>query len=81
MWILNINDAWKNRLVKNLKTENFSISIGQALIEHQSSQADSNIKHILHQNQGAYNLGWPQQDYTQYNIPILAKSNLYSVCN
>ena len=41
----------------------------------------SNFKHILHQNQGAFNLGWPQQDYTQYNVPSLAKSNLYSVCN
>ena len=29
IWILNINDAWKNRLVKYLKTENFSVSIGQ----------------------------------------------------
>ena len=26
MWILSTNDAWKNRLVKNLKTENFSVS-------------------------------------------------------
>ena len=41
---------------------------------------NSNIKHILHQNQGTYNLGWPQQDHTQYNAPSLAKSNLCSVC-
>ena len=41
----------------------------------------SNIKHILHQNQWAYNLGWPQQDHTQYNVQSLAKSNLCSVCN
>ena len=81
MWILNINDTWKNRLVKYLKTENFSVLIDQASIKYQSSQADSNIKHILHQNQWAYNLGWPQQDHTQYNVQSLAKSNLCSVCN
>ena len=39
------------------------------------------LQHILHQNQGTCNLGWPQQDHTQYNVPSLAKSNLYSVCN
>ena len=43
-WILNINDAWKNRLVKYLKTENFLVSIDRASIEYQSSQADSNQK-------------------------------------
>ena len=42
---------------------------------------NSNIKDILHQNLGTCNLGWPQQDYTQYNVPSLAKSNLCSVCN
>ena len=42
---------------------------------------NSSITHILHQNQGTYNLGWPQQDHTQYNVPSLAKSNLCSVCN
>ena len=31
MWILNINDAWKNRLVKYLKIENFSVSIGREI--------------------------------------------------
>ena len=71
----------KNRLVKYLKIENFSVSIDWPLIEYQSSQADSNIKHILHQNQGAYNLGWSQQDHTQYNVPSLANSNLCNVCN
>ena len=33
----------------------------------------SNIKDILHQNPGTCNLGWPQQDHTQYNVPSLAK--------
>ena len=42
---------------------------------------NSNIKHILHQNQGTYNLGWPQQDHTQYNVPSLVKSNLRSMYN
>ena len=41
----------------------------------------SNFKHILHQNQGAFNLGWPQQDRTQYNVSSLTKSNLCSVYN
>ena len=44
MWILNINDKKKkkNRLVKYLKTKNFSVSIGQETIDYQSSQVDSN---------------------------------------
>ena len=37
MWILNTNDAWKKKLVKNLKTENFLVLIGRASIECQSS--------------------------------------------
>ena len=41
----------------------------------------SNIKDILHQNPGTCNLGWPQQDHTQYNVPSLTKSNLCSVRN
>ena len=40
MRILNIDDAWKN-FGQNLETENFSVSIDQALIEYQSSQAES----------------------------------------
>ena len=44
MWILNTNDAWKNRLVKYLKTENFSVSTGQASIEYQSSQAEARLQ-------------------------------------
>ena len=43
MWILNINDAWK-KICQNLKTENFSISIGRASIEYQSSQAKSRLE-------------------------------------
>ena len=41
----------------------------------------SNFKHVLHQNQGNFNLGWPQQYHTQYNVPNLAKSNLCNVFN
>ena len=41
----------------------------------------SNFKHILHQNQGTYNLGWPKQSHTQYHVQSLAKSNFCSVCN
>ena len=41
----------------------------------------SNIKHILYQNQGIFNLGWPQQVHTQYNVLSLAKNNFCSVCN
>ena len=47
MWILNIDDAWKkNRLVKYLEIENFSVSIGQASIEYQSSYVESNQKFL-----------------------------------
>ena len=31
----------KDRLVKNLKTKNFSVSVGQVSIEYQSNQAES----------------------------------------
>ena len=34
----------KNRLVKCLKNENFLVSIGQALIEYQSSQAEARLE-------------------------------------
>ena len=34
----------EKNLVKYLKTENFSVLIGRALIEYQSSQVDSNQK-------------------------------------
>ena len=44
MWILNTNDAWKKNLVKNIETANLSVVIDRELIEHQSSQADSNQK-------------------------------------
>ena len=57
----------------NLPKTSFSIKLSQ--------KKNSNIKHILHQNQGTFNLGWPQQDHTQYNVPSLAKSDLCSVCN
>ena len=34
----------KNRLVKYLKTENFSVSIGRASIEYQSSHAKARLE-------------------------------------
>ena len=34
----------KDRLVKYLKTENFSVSIGRALIEYQSSQVKARLE-------------------------------------
>ena len=42
MWILNINDAKKNRLVKYLKIENFSVSIGRETdsINRKSGKSD-----------------------------------------
>ena len=42
---------------------------------------NSNIKHILHQNQGTYNLGWPKKIHTQFHVLSLVKNNLCSVCN
>ena len=38
----------KKNLVNNLKTENFSVSIDQVIVEYQSSQADSNQKILIH---------------------------------
>ena len=41
----------------------------------------SNIKPILYQNQGTYNLGCPKHVHTQYHILSLARNNLCNVCN
>ena len=56
----------------DLPTTRFSINL---------SSKTQTLKHILHQNQGTCNLGWPQQDHTQYHVLSLAKNNLCSVCN
>ena len=51
----------KKDLAKNLKTENFSISISRASIEYQSSQADS--------NQNFYrNFDWSRDRFDQSKI-------------
>ena len=42
---------------------------------------NSNIEHILYQNQGTYNLGWPKLIHTSYHVLSLEKNNLCSVCN
>ena len=57
-------------------TQNFKIKIFTLFIPK-----ISNIKHILHQNQGTYNLGWSKQIHTQYHILSLVKNNMCSVCN
>ena len=44
VWILNTNDVWKQNLFKNLKTENFLVSIDRALIEYQSSHAGAKLE-------------------------------------
>ena len=56
----------------DLLTTRFSINL---------SSKTQTLKHILHQNQGTFNLGWPQQDHTQYNVLSLTKNNLCDVCN
>ena len=47
---MNPKHKWcmKKNLVNNLKTENFSVSIDQVIVEYQSSQADSNQKILTH---------------------------------
>ena len=42
---------------------------------------NSNIKLILHQNQGTCNLVWSLQIYTHYHVLSLANNNLCNVCN
>ena len=44
MWILNTNDAWKQIWSKILETKNFPISIGQASIKYQLSQAEARLE-------------------------------------
>ena len=58
-----------------------SIQIFQKQVFQPIRPQNSNFKHILHQNQGTYNLGWPKQIHTQYHVLSLVKSNLCSVCN
>ena len=36
----------KKNLVKNLKTKNFSVLIGRALIEYQSNQAEARLENF-----------------------------------
>ena len=63
------------------KTLEFNPDLPKNKIFNQFVLKNSKIKHILHQNQKTFNLGWPQQDHTQYNVLSLAKNNLCSVCN
>ena len=56
----------------DLPKTSFSIKLSSKL---------KHLKHILHQNQGNFNLGWPQQVHTQYIVLSLVKNNLCSVCN
>ena len=46
----------REKLVKYLKTENFSVSIGRASIEYQSSQAGAMIKNdgIIDQSKNTF---------------------------
>ena len=56
----------KNRLIKYLKTENFSVSISRASIEYQSSQAEARLEKsgifrlIKNHNQSIENLAKPK---------------------
>ena len=34
------------------------------------------LKYFLHQNQGTFNLGWPQQVHTQYNVLSLCATRI-----
>ena len=48
-----------------------------------STNCPQKLKHQAHfaSKSRNFNLGWPQQDHTQYNVPSLTNSNLCSVCN
>ena len=72
MWILNINDAKKkkNRLVKYLKIENFSVSIGRALIEYQLSQVEARLE-----KSGIF---WLIENHTR-SIENLEKPNFWKI--
>ena len=65
MWILNINDAKKKRLVKYLKTENFSVLIDRASIEYQLSQAKSNQKFYRNFDRSSNRFDWSKIWKTQ----------------
>ena len=62
------------------KTLEFNPDLPKTRFSHFFPQ-NSNKEHILYQNQGTYNLGWPNQIHTQFHVLSLAKNNLYSMCN
>ena len=58
----------KKNLVKNLKTENFFVSIGWASIEYQSSQAEARLEKL--------GIFWLPENHTR-SIENLEKPNFW----
>ena len=63
------------------KTLEFNPDLPKTIFSINLSSKTQTLKHILHQNQGTFNLGWLQQVHTQYHVLSLAKNNLCSVSN
>ena len=64
-----------------MKCMSMSLKVFQKQSFHTFCPQNTNNKHILYQNQGTYNLGRPNQLYTQFHVLSLAKNNLCGVCN
>ena len=75
-----MNDMHECEIKSFSKTYEFNPDLPKNKIFNQFVLKNSKIKHILHQNQGTYNLGRPKQIHIQYHVQSLAKNNLCSVC-
>ena len=59
-----MNKMHENEMKSFSKTLEFNTDLPTTRFSLNLSSKTQTLKHILHQNQGTCNLGWPQQDHT-----------------
>ena len=59
-----MNEMHEYEIKSFSKTYEFNPDLPKNKIFNQFVLKNTNIKHILYQNQGTYNLGWPKQIHT-----------------
>ena len=75
-----MNEMYEYEFKSFPKTLEFNPDLPKTRFSHFCPQ-NSNKEHILYQNQGAHNLGWPNQIHTRFHVLSLEKNNLCSMCN
>ena len=65
---------------KKKKKLEFNLDLPKSRFSINLSSKTQTLRHFASKSRN-FNLGWPKQDHTQYNVPSLTKSNLCSVCN